>query len=69
MQKPNPESVHRGVCYAVRNLGNSLWQWEIYPPQEAVKGLWFESGKVSGESKDAVRAAKQAIDNQQLPAL
>jgi len=67
MQNPTA-SVYRGICYAVRNVGNSVWQWEIYPPQESVKGLRFETGKVSGESKDAVRAAKQAIDLQQFPA-
>lgn len=66
MNNPNSASVHRGVCYAVKNIGNSVWQWEIYPPHEAVKGLRFETGKVSGESKDAVRAAKQAIDSQQF---
>ena len=68
MHNPNTTSVYRGVCYAVANVGNSVWQWEIYPPQESVKGLRFETGKVSGESKDAVRAAKLAIDSQQFPA-
>jgi len=67
MHSPNAALVYRGICYAVRNVGNSVWQWEIYPP-EAVIGLRFEAGKVTGESNDAVRAAKQAIDSQQLPA-
>ena len=66
MDNLNPASVHRGVYYAIKNLGDSIWQWEIYPPEKAVKGLRFDSGKISGESKDAIRAAKRAIDSQQL---
>lgn len=33
----NMPSVHRGIGYAVRCLGNSEWQWEIHPPVEAAR--------------------------------
>ena len=57
-------STHRGVNYSIRSLGRSEWLWEIHPLVQAVKGLESASGKVSGDSKDAIRAAKKAIDVQ-----
>lgn len=65
MENRNPPTVHRGICYSVRKLEGSIWQWEVLPPITAVKGYRRESGKISGGSQDAILAAKKAIDAQQ----
>jgi len=61
---PDAPAIHHGVGYSIRNLGRSEWLWEIHPPVEAVKGLERASGRISGNSSDAVEAAKKAIDRQ-----
>ena len=61
---PNVPTMHRGIGYSIRNLGHSEWLWEIHPPVQAVKGLELASGKVLGDSNEAIRAAKRAIDLQ-----
>ena len=57
-------TIHHGIGYSIRSLGHSEWLWEIHPPIETVKGLEPASGKISGNSGDAIEAARKAIDRQ-----
>ena len=59
----NNELIHRGIVYAVTQMPDLQWRWEIEPPL-SVKGLHPESGIVGGSENDARQAAKRAIDQQ-----
>ncbi|HEX3430035.1 MAG TPA: hypothetical protein VHT03_04035 [Rhizomicrobium sp.] len=60
------QSVHRGIAYSIRRLRDSVWQWNTHPPLQSVRGLAPATGIISGDAKEAIRAAKRTIDSQHV---
>jgi hypothetical protein len=58
-------TIHKGIGFAVREIGSGRWQWTVSPP-ESVRGLEKASGEISGGRSDAIAAAKCEIDTQDL---
>jgi hypothetical protein len=55
--------LHRGIRYSVRKMGQELWRWEVLPPA-GVLGMFRQTGQVDGDKRDAMRAARAAIEIQ-----
>jgi hypothetical protein len=61
------QDYHRGIGYAVKEVGRNAWEWAIFPP-ESVKGYSLKKGQVIGGKVHAVEAAKREIESQNLGA-
>jgi hypothetical protein len=56
-------NIYRGIFFGVAPIGNRGWTWEINPPL-SVLNIRGERGEIEGDARDAIAAARAAIDRQ-----